>query len=91
MDTLRNGVERHSQLSELRQRTARFANDARFVEQVMTLVTDRELGALVSRAARRCIGVCGFIVVVAVWWAMQSRELVPFVYLATQSPMEGAW
>jgi hypothetical protein len=95
MNTHRNGVSSNAQrnLSELRERTSCVANDAGFVDRMMALVRSRELEPswLIQTAARRCIVVCGVIVVLAVWWALQSRELVPFAFVVTENPLEALW
>lgn len=95
MTTRRNEVcaNPHRSLCELSERTTGVASDPRFVDRVMALVSTREVdwGWLVHSAARRCILVCGAIVLVAVWWALRSRELVPVAYVVTDNPLEALW
>lgn len=90
-----NGIGRdpHGGLAELRERTLDVASDPKFVDRVMALVRSREVdwGWFLQNAARRCIVVCGAMVVLAVWWALQSRELVPFAYAVTENPLEAPW
>lgn len=83
----------HRSLCELRERTSDVVEDPRFVDRVMALVRNRELdwGWFLQRAARRCVVVCGVMVVLAVWWALQSRELVPVAYGLTEDPLEAPW
>lgn len=80
-------------LSELRDRTCHVTHDPCFVDRVMALVRKRELdwGWFLQSAARRCIVVCGVMVVFAVWWALSSRELVPFAFAVTENPLEAPW
>lgn len=85
-------VNPHRSLCELGER-ANVTSDPRFVDRVMALVCNRELdwGWFLQRAARRCVVVCGVMVVLAVWWALQSRGLVPFAYAVTENPLEAPW
>lgn len=78
-------------LAELRQRTGALSKDPRLVDHVMTVILERDFSWLVSRAARRCIGVCGVMVLLAVWWAIEAKEVVPFAYVATEDPTEAEW
>lgn len=86
-------VNPHRHLSELNERTRSVASDPRFVDRVMALVRNRELdwSWLLHGAARRCLVVGGVMVLLAVWWARESRELVPFAYAVTESPLEALW
>jgi len=83
----------HRALCELHERTRVASGDAKFVERVMAMVRSRELdwGWFLQNAARRCIVVCGVLVVAAVWWALRSRELVPVAYVVTDNPLEAPW
>lgn len=87
------GANPHRSLCELSARTRDVVEDPRFVDRVMALVRHRELdwGWFLQRAARRCLVVCGAMVVLAVWWALQSRELVPMAYGLTEDPLEAPW
>jgi hypothetical protein len=91
----RNGLCSNPQraLRSLGDRTAGVAGDPGFVDRVMAMVRNRELdwGWFLHSAARRCIVVCGLMVVLAVWWALQSRELVPFAFAVTENPLELPW
>lgn len=83
----------HRTLRELEERTSVSCSDAKFVDRVMAMVRSRELdwGWFLQNAARRCIVVCGVLVVAAVWWALRSRELVPVAYVVTDNPLEAPW
>ena len=86
-------VNPHRALADLRERVRWAEGDPSFVERVMGMVLNRELETLrlIQRAARRCVLVCSVLVLLAVWWARQSRDLVPFAYAVTDSPLEAPW
>lgn len=83
----------HRALVNLRERARWVESDPSFVERVMGMVLNRELETfrLIQRAARRCVLICAALVLLAVWWARQSRDLVPFAYAVTDSPLEAPW
>lgn len=92
MTSLRNlHVSPAQRLSELRERTSALSKDPRLVEHVMSVILEHDFSWLVSRAARRCIGICGIMVLVAVWWAIEANQVVPFAYVATEDPTEAEW
>lgn len=80
-------------LDELRERTCRIGSQPHFVDRVMALVRERELGLghWIERAARRCVIVCGLLVVLAAWWALRSRETVAVADVMTNNPLETTW
>lgn len=78
-------------IADLRRRTSALRKDPRLVDQVMSVILERDFSWLVSRAARRCIGVCAILVLLAVWWAMDAKEVVPFAYVTPEDPTEAEW